>query len=78
MNRLQNLYTVSLFRRHLLGETGYDEYLTLAYAAQEPLVRFFTGVIRMPVLTTAGTALLGGLLAGSALWRIRRSRGARG
>jgi predicted dienelactone hydrolase len=78
VNRLQNLYTVSLFRRHLLGETDYDEYLTLAYAAQEPLVRFFTGVIRVPVLTTAGTALLGGLLAASALWSIRRSRSARG
>jgi predicted dienelactone hydrolase len=77
VNRLQNLYTVSLFRRHLLGETDYDEYLTLAYAEQEPLVLFFMGVIRLPVLTTAGAALLGGLLAGSAMWRIRRSRGAR-
>jgi dienelactone hydrolase len=73
VNRLQNLYTVSLFRRHLLGETGYDEYLTLAYAAQEPLVRFFVGVIRVPVLTAAGAALLGGLLTGTAWWRIRRS-----
>jgi predicted dienelactone hydrolase len=77
VNRLQNLYTVSLFRRYLLGETDYDEYLTLGYAAQEPLVRFFMGVIRVPVLTTAGAALLGGLLAGTAMWRIRRSRGTR-
>jgi predicted dienelactone hydrolase len=77
VNRLQNLYTVSLFRRHLLGETDYDEYLMLDYAAQEPLVLFFRGALRVPVLTTAGAALLGGLLTGTAMWRLRRSRGAR-
>lgn len=40
--RIQNLYAVALFRRHLLGETFYDSFLTEAYAlASEPDVVFF-------------------------------------
>jgi hypothetical protein len=47
--RLQNLYAVALFRRHLLGERFYDNFLTGAYAtAREPDTRFFGGGI--PVL----------------------------
>jgi len=44
--RLQNLYAVALFRRHLLGERYYDNYLTGAYAAaREPDTAFFGGGI---------------------------------
>jgi len=40
--RLQNLYVVAFFRKHLLGEAQYDDYLTEAYAlANEPDVVFF-------------------------------------
>lgn len=39
-NRLQNLYVVSFFKRHLLDETGYQEYLTSDYARGEPAVEF--------------------------------------
>lgn len=38
--RLQNLYVVSFFRRHLLGDTGYDAYLSPDYAATEPAINF--------------------------------------
>ncbi len=38
--RLTNLYAVAFFRRHLDGERGYARYLTLEYAAREPVVRF--------------------------------------
>lgn len=39
--RLQNLYATAFFRRHLLGETAYDAYLTTAYAqANEPAIDF--------------------------------------
>jgi hypothetical protein len=42
--RLQNLYAVALFRRHLLGERYYDNFLTGAYAAaREPDTDFFGG-----------------------------------
>jgi hypothetical protein len=42
--RLQNLYAVALFRRHLLGERYYDNFLTGAYAAaREPDTVFFGG-----------------------------------
>ncbi len=34
--RLQNLFTVSFFRRHLLDDTRYDAYLTPEAAADEP------------------------------------------
>ncbi len=38
--RLQNLYATAFFRRHLLGETAYDPYLTTGYAtANEPANR---------------------------------------
>jgi len=40
-DRLARLYTVAFFRRHLLGEVGYDAYLTAAFAASEPAVDFF-------------------------------------
>jgi len=37
--RLQNLYTVAFFRRHLRDETGYAKYLTAEYAAaNEPAI----------------------------------------
>lgn len=36
--RLQNLFIVSFFRRHLLGEIGYDYYLDTRYAQGEPHV----------------------------------------
>ena len=40
--RIQNLYAAALFRRYLLGETGYDSYLTESYAlANEPDITFF-------------------------------------
>lgn len=39
--RLQNLYATAFFRRHLLGQTVYDPYLTTAYATtNEPDVDF--------------------------------------
>ncbi len=39
--RLQNLYVVSFFKRHLLGERGYDEYLSPTYAEDnEPAIDF--------------------------------------
>ncbi len=39
--RLQNLYATAFFRRHLLGEPTYDQFLTTAYAtANEPDVDF--------------------------------------
>ena len=40
VDRLLNLYAVSFFRRHLLGEVGYGDYLSEAYAAGESGVRF--------------------------------------
>lgn len=39
-NRLAQLYTVAFFKRHLLGERGYDAYLTSAFADGEPAVAF--------------------------------------
>jgi len=39
-NRLQNLYTVAFFRRHILGEEGYDFYLTPEFADTEPAINF--------------------------------------
>ena len=40
-HRLQNLYMVAHFRRYLLGETGYDFYLSSEYSdANEPTVSF--------------------------------------
>jgi len=38
--RLQNLYVVSFFKRHLLNEEGYDRYLTTDYAEREPAITF--------------------------------------
>ncbi len=39
--RLQNLYATAFFRRHLLGETVYDPYLTTTYATtNEPDIDF--------------------------------------
>jgi len=38
--RLQSLYVVAFFNKHMLGETGYDQYLTGAYADTEPAVTF--------------------------------------
>ena len=39
-NRLQNLYSVAFFRRHILGEDQYDAYLTNQFANTEPLINF--------------------------------------
>lgn len=36
--RLQNLYVVSFFKRHLLGDKRYDSYLSQDYAEREPAV----------------------------------------
>ncbi len=38
--RLQNLYVVSFFKRHLLDEEGYDQYLENDYADREPAIVF--------------------------------------
>ena len=38
--RLQNLYVVSFFKRHLLDQKGYDQYLTTDYADGEPAITF--------------------------------------
>ena len=38
--RLQNLYVVSFFKRHLLDQKGYDQYLTTDYADGEPAIVF--------------------------------------
>jgi predicted dienelactone hydrolase len=40
-NRLQNLYTVAFFRRHLLEETGYDRFLSSEFAQLEPAINFY-------------------------------------
>ena len=37
-NRLLNLYVVSFFRLQLLGETAYEDYLTVDYAVGEPAI----------------------------------------
>ena len=39
-SRLQNLYVVAFFKRHLLDQTGYDQYLSAAYADTEPAIAF--------------------------------------
>ena len=39
-NRLLNLYVVSFFKAHLLGESGYEDYLTGDYAESEPAISF--------------------------------------
>jgi predicted dienelactone hydrolase len=40
--RLQNLYATAFFRRHLLGETGYDPFLTVTYATNnESAIDFY-------------------------------------
>ena len=36
--RLQNLYVVSFFKRHLLNQKDYDQYLTTDYADDEPAI----------------------------------------
>ena len=38
--RLQSLFVVAFFKRHLLGVTGYGQYLTADYAVNEPDVAF--------------------------------------
>ena len=38
--RLQNLYVVSFFKRHLLNQKGYDRYLKSDYADSEPAIAF--------------------------------------
>jgi hypothetical protein len=74
--RLQTLYTVSMFRRHLLGETEYDAFLTADYAAaQEPSAIFWPDALSVPALTAAGLVLLGGLLASTAARWTRRLSG---
>ena len=40
-HRLQNLYMVAHFKRYLLGQTGYDQFLSSSYAAaNEPAITF--------------------------------------
>jgi len=40
-HRLQNLYMVAHFKRHLLEQTGYDRFLSASYAtANEPAITF--------------------------------------
>lgn len=39
-NRLQNVYTVAFFRRHLFEEDEYDAFLTSLYADTEPAINF--------------------------------------
>jgi predicted dienelactone hydrolase len=39
-NRLQNLYSVAFFRRHILGVDEYDAYLTTRFADTEPAINF--------------------------------------
>lgn len=42
-HRLQNLYMVAHFKRHLLEQTGYDRFLSASYAtANEPAITFVT------------------------------------
>lgn len=38
--RLQNIYVVSFFKRHLLGDRRYDAYLSLDYAERETAITF--------------------------------------
>jgi len=40
VKRLQNLYAVAFFKRHLLGERGYDRFLGADYAHTEPAILF--------------------------------------
>ncbi len=40
-NRLQDLYTVAFFKRHLLEELGYDAFLTEGFSDTEPSVELF-------------------------------------
>ena len=39
--RLQDLYVVAFFRRHLLGEGDYDHYLSPEYADSEPAITYW-------------------------------------
>ena len=39
--RLQNLFVVAFFRRHLLGETDYEHYLSPEYADTEPAITYW-------------------------------------
>jgi len=36
--RLQNLYVVAFFKRHLMNQVGYEQYLTTDFAATEPAI----------------------------------------
>lgn len=38
--RLENLYVVSFFKRHLLNQRGYDRYLSAEFADSEPAIAF--------------------------------------
>lgn len=38
--RLQSLYVVAFFKRHLLDDSGYERYLTPAFAKTEPAIGF--------------------------------------
>jgi predicted dienelactone hydrolase len=42
--RLQNIYVVSFFKRHLLGDRRYNAYLSRDYAEREPAITFSTKV----------------------------------
>ncbi len=36
--RLQNLYAVAFFKRHLLGQVGYESFLSVGFAETEPAI----------------------------------------
>ena len=40
--RLTSLYVVAFFKLHLMGEEGYEQYLTTDYAEGEPAIDFST------------------------------------
>ena len=46
--RLQNLYMVAFFKRHLLNEAGYDRYLSSEFAATEEAIGFISRQAVMP------------------------------
>lgn len=78
--RLQNLYSVSFFRRTLLEDQRYAPFLTEGYATTEPLIDFYGALpmlVLVPVAGGSGIALLSTLIAVTA-WRRARSVEQRG
>ncbi len=72
--RIQNLYAAARFRRHLLGDSDYDSYLTTEFAAaNEPDVVFFVGVLPIPALGALGVLGAATVLGLAAAWLAMRS-----